>query len=42
VLRCGINSAALRFIPVDDVEREGYPKYRESFAKADEKEGAHR
>jgi peptide-methionine (R)-S-oxide reductase len=40
-LRYCINSAALRFIPVDDLEREGYGKYRELFTKADDKEGAH-
>ena len=30
-LRYCINSAALRFIPVDDLEREGYGAYRELF-----------
>jgi peptide-methionine (R)-S-oxide reductase len=30
-LRYCINSAALRFIPVDDLEREGYGDYRKLF-----------
>ncbi|MGH3204110.1 MAG: peptide-methionine (R)-S-oxide reductase MsrB [Streptosporangiaceae bacterium] len=30
-LRYCINSAALRFIPVDDLEREGYADYRKLF-----------
>ena len=30
-LRYCINSAALRFIPVDDLEREGYGEYRKLF-----------
>ena len=30
-LRYCINSAALRFIPVDDLEREGYGAYRKLF-----------
>src|ERR1700729_1565898 len=30
-LRYCINSAALRFIPLDDLEREGYGAYRELF-----------
>ena len=30
-LRYCINSAALRFIPVDDLETEGYGAYRELF-----------
>jgi methionine-R-sulfoxide reductase len=41
-LRYCINSAALRFIPVDDLEREGYGAYREVFDNADDKKGAHR
>jgi peptide-methionine (R)-S-oxide reductase len=36
-LRYCINSAALRFIPVDDLEREGYGAYRTLFDEADEK-----
>jgi peptide methionine sulfoxide reductase msrA/msrB len=31
-LRYCINSAALRFIPVDELEKEGYGKYRNLFA----------
>ena len=30
-LRYCINSAALRFIPIDDLEREGYGEYRKLF-----------
>jgi methionine-R-sulfoxide reductase len=30
-LRYCINSAALRFIPVDDLEKEGYGKYKVLF-----------
>jgi len=37
-----INSAALRFIPVDDLEREGYGAYRELFDEIDDKKGANR
>jgi methionine-R-sulfoxide reductase len=33
-LRYCINSASLRFIPVADLEKEGYGKYREQFIKA--------
>ncbi len=33
-LRYCINSAALRFIPVEDLEREGYGEYRERFEGA--------
>ena len=33
-LRYCINSAALRFIPVDDLDREGYGDYRELFEAA--------
>jgi peptide methionine sulfoxide reductase msrA/msrB len=32
-----INSAALRFIPAEDLEKEGYGQYRSLFAKADQK-----
>jgi peptide methionine sulfoxide reductase msrA/msrB len=32
-LRYCINSAALRFIPVSDLEREGYGRYRKHFEK---------
>ena len=41
-LRYCINSAALRFIPVDDLEREGYGAYRGLFDNADDEKGAHR
>jgi len=41
-LRYCINSAALRFVPVDDLEREGYGAYRELFDNAGDKKGAHR
>lgn len=34
-LRYCINSAALRFVPVGDLEREGYGAYRELFEPAD-------
>ena len=34
-LRYCINSAALRFIPVDDLEREGYGAYRKLFEDTD-------
>ena len=33
-LRYCINSAALRFIPVDDLDREGYGDYRKLFETA--------
>ena len=33
-LRYCINSASLRFIPVGDLEKAGYGKYREMFVKA--------
>jgi peptide-methionine (R)-S-oxide reductase len=36
-LRYCINSAALRFIPVDDLEREGYGAYRKLFDEANNK-----
>ncbi len=39
-LRYCINSAALRFIGVDDLEREGYGAYRELFDPAPETESA--
>ncbi len=39
-LRYCINSAALRFIPVGDLEREGYGAYRKLFDDSDKKEGA--
>ena len=32
-LRYCINSAALRFIPVEDLEKEGYGKYKILFEK---------
>ena len=35
-LRYCINSAALRFIPVQDLEREGYGEYRTLFEQTDE------
>jgi peptide-methionine (R)-S-oxide reductase len=35
-LRYCINSAALRFIPLDDLEREGYGDYRRLFEPANE------
>ena len=35
-LRYCINSAALRFIPVDDLEREGYGEYRTLFEQTDD------
>ena len=34
-LRYCINSASLRFIPLDDLEREGYGDYRKLFETAD-------
>ena len=39
-LRYCINSAALRFVPVGDLEREGYGAYRKLFDTSDHKEGA--
>ena len=39
-LRYCINSAALRFIPVDALEREGYGEYRHLFDHAAAGEGA--
>ena len=41
-LRYCINSGALRFVPVDDLEREGYGAYRDLFDNADDQKGAHR
>jgi methionine-R-sulfoxide reductase len=32
-----INSAALKFIPVEDLEKEGYAQYKQLFAKPDKK-----
>ncbi len=40
-LRYCINSAALRFIPVDDLEREGYGAYRKLFDDATDEKGSH-
>jgi peptide-methionine (R)-S-oxide reductase len=39
-LRYCINSAALRFVPVDQLEKEGYGAYRKLFETTDHKEGA--
>ena len=39
-LRYCINSAALRFIRVDDLEREGYGEYRTLFEQTDETRSA--
>ena len=39
-LRYCINSAALRFIPLDDLEREGYGEYRKLFDQADQTRSA--
>jgi peptide-methionine (R)-S-oxide reductase len=36
-LRYCINSAALRFIPVQDLEREGYAKFRKLFEPVEAK-----
>jgi peptide-methionine (R)-S-oxide reductase len=38
-LRYCINSAALRFIPLSDLEREGYGRYRNLFDGVDDKKG---
>jgi peptide-methionine (R)-S-oxide reductase len=40
-LRYCINSAALRFIPVDDLEREGYGAYRKLFDDVTDEKGSH-
>jgi len=37
-LRYCINSASLRFIPLDDLEEEGYGSYRATIEAADKKE----
>jgi methionine-R-sulfoxide reductase len=39
-LRYCINSAALRFIPVDDLDREGYGDYRKLFEQGDDTRSA--
>jgi methionine-R-sulfoxide reductase len=39
-LRYCINSAALRFIPLEDLEREGYGEYRKLFEQADDTRSA--
>jgi peptide-methionine (R)-S-oxide reductase len=39
-LRYCINSAALRFIPLDDLEREGYGEYRKLFEQTDQTRSA--
>jgi peptide-methionine (R)-S-oxide reductase len=39
-LRYCINSAALRFIPFEDLEREGYGEYRKLFEQADDTRSA--
>jgi peptide-methionine (R)-S-oxide reductase len=39
-LRYCINSAALRFIPLDDLEREGYGDYRKLFEPAHDDTGS--
>jgi peptide-methionine (R)-S-oxide reductase len=39
-LRYCINSAALRFIPLDDLEREGYGDYRKLFETAHDDTGS--
>ena len=38
-LRYCINSAALRFVPVKDLDREGYGKYRKLFASDETRKG---
>ena len=39
-LRYCINSAALRFVPVEDLEREGYGDYRKLFEQAEDTRSA--
>jgi peptide-methionine (R)-S-oxide reductase len=39
-LRYCINSAALRFVPLDDLEREGYGEYRKLFGPTDDTRSA--
>jgi peptide-methionine (R)-S-oxide reductase len=39
-LRYCINSASLRFVPLEDLEREGYGEYRKLFEQADETRSA--
>jgi peptide-methionine (R)-S-oxide reductase len=39
-LRYCINSAALRFVPLDDLEREGYGAYRKLFGTTDDARSA--
>jgi methionine-R-sulfoxide reductase len=39
-LRYCINSAALRFVPLDDLEREGYGAYRKLFEGTDDARSA--
>ena len=39
-LRYCINSASLRFVPLEDLEREGYGEYRKLFDQADQTRSA--
>jgi len=41
-LRYCINSAALRFVPLVDLEREGYGAYRKLFEDTDDTRSARR